>query len=57
MAAMQDLVEEVERSYAETQERMSDPSVYTHVDRFRRASHNAAGSQHRDPDRRGEGSE
>jgi len=28
MAAMQDLVEEVERSYAETQERMSDPSVY-----------------------------
>jgi len=28
MASMQDLVEEVERSYAETQERMSDPSVY-----------------------------
>src|SRR5919108_4386312 len=28
MAAMQDLVEEVERSYAETQERLSDPSVY-----------------------------
>jgi peptide chain release factor 1 len=28
MAAMQDLVEEVERTYAETQERMSDPSVY-----------------------------
>src|SRR5437763_16311436 len=28
MAAMQDLGEEVERSYAETQERMSDPSVY-----------------------------
>jgi peptide chain release factor 1 len=28
MAAMEDLVEEVERSYAETQERMSDPSVY-----------------------------
>ena len=28
MAAMQDLVEEVERSFAETQERLSDPSVY-----------------------------
>src|SRR5881227_3651409 len=28
MAAMQDLVEEVERSYAETQERMNDPSIY-----------------------------
>src|SRR5438874_11866818 len=28
MAAMQDLVDEVERSYAETQERMSDPAVY-----------------------------
>ena len=28
MAAMQHLVEEVERSYAETQERLSDPSVY-----------------------------
>src|SRR5919199_6594459 len=28
MAAMQDLVAEVERSYAETQERLSDPSVY-----------------------------
>ena len=28
MTAMQDLVEEVERSYAETQERLSDPSVY-----------------------------
>src|SRR5881227_781792 len=28
MAAMQDLVEEVERSFAETQERMSDPAVY-----------------------------
>src|SRR6476619_8512484 len=28
MAAMQDLVEEVERSYGETQERMSDPAVY-----------------------------
>jgi peptide chain release factor 1 len=28
MAAMEDLVEEVERSYTETQERMSDPSVY-----------------------------
>src|SRR5437660_9686032 len=28
MAVMQDLVEEVERSFAETQERLSDPSVY-----------------------------
>jgi len=28
MASMQALVEEVQRSYAETQERMSDPSVY-----------------------------
>ena len=28
MAAMHHLVEEVERSYAETQERLSDPSVY-----------------------------
>src|SRR5205814_1768354 len=28
MAAMQDLVEEVERSYADTQARLSDPSVY-----------------------------
>jgi peptide chain release factor 1 len=28
MAAMQDLVDEVERSFAETQERLSDPSVY-----------------------------
>jgi peptide chain release factor 1 len=28
MTAMQDLVEEVERSFAETQERLSDPSVY-----------------------------
>src|SRR5438105_677384 len=28
MAAMQDLVEEVERSFTETQERLSDPSVY-----------------------------
>src|SRR5256885_15808795 len=28
MAAMQDLVEEVERSYAETKKRMSDPPVY-----------------------------
>src|SRR3989454_8376537 len=28
MAAMQDLVEEVERSFAETQERLSDPAVY-----------------------------
>src|SRR6478752_2469534 len=26
--AMQELVEEVERSYGETQERMSDPAVY-----------------------------
>src|SRR3954462_2199162 len=28
MAAMQDLVDEVERSYAETQERMNDPAIY-----------------------------
>src|SRR5213083_1380010 len=28
MAAMQDLVEEVERSFAETQDRLSDPSIY-----------------------------
>src|SRR5438105_11039937 len=28
MAVMQDLVEEVERSFAETQERMNDPSIY-----------------------------
>jgi peptide chain release factor 1 len=29
MATMQDLVEEVERSYAETQERMNDPALYS----------------------------
>ena len=28
MASMQDLVDEVERSYAETQERMNDPAIY-----------------------------
>src|SRR6266536_2791265 len=28
MAALDDLIEELERSYAETQERMSDPAVY-----------------------------
>jgi peptide chain release factor 1 len=28
MATIEDLVEEVERSYAETQERMNDPSIY-----------------------------
>ena len=28
MAALDELVAELERSYAETQERMSDPAVY-----------------------------
>ena len=28
MAGFEDLVDELERSYRETQERMSDPSVY-----------------------------